>query len=365
MSSFLSTVQSTRVISSTLPATARAGPVLVGTHDGSFHCDEALAIGMLKLLPEYAESVVVRTRNPELLAQCGVVVDVGAVYDSATHRYDHHQKEFTGVLGAGYGTKLSSAGLVYKHFGHAILRHCLETNDEAFVDVCYHKLYKGFMEHIDAIDNGVPIASDGQPRYHISTSLSARVGTLNPAWNEDQSPELQNAQFVHAMALTGSEFLAAALSLKNHWWPARSIVQSAMDSRLAVHPSGQIIILPSACPWKDHLFEVEAAMGLSSTPSVEGSSSSSSSSSSSVVLYALYQDTGGSWRVQAVPVDPTSFKSRKTLPRDWCGIRDEALSALTGLPGSIFVHTGGFIGGHATKEGAIGMAVQALSLPGL
>lgn len=335
------------LVMSALPVSGSAP--MIGTHDGSFHCDEALAISMLKLLPEYQDCPVVRTRNPELLAQCSVVVDVGAVYDPANHRYDHHQKEFTGVL-EGYQTKLSSAGLVYKHFGRSILRHCLETTDEAFVDVCFHKLYKGFVEHVDAIDNGISIA-DGTPRYHISTSLSSRVGMLNPAWNEQQTADVQNSQFIEAMALTGGEFVAHMLSLAKHWWPARSIVQTAMDSRLSLHASGQIILLDSACPWKDHLFEVESVMGLT-TPEQQ-------------VLFALYQDTGGSWRVQAVPVDPTSFKSRKTLPRDWCGIRDDALSALTGQPGSIFVHTGGFIGGHQTKEGALAMAVQALSLPGL
>jgi len=181
----LGPLASTTVISANLPSSV----TLIGTHDGSFHCDEALAIGMLKLLPEYAPCPVVRTRNPELLAQCSVVVDVGAVYDPSKHRYDHHQKEFTGVL-EGYNTKLSSAGLVYKHFGHAIIRHCLQTEDEAFVNICYHKLYKGFMEHIDAIDNGISIA-DGAPRYHISTSLSSRVGTLNPAWNEEQTSEIK------------------------------------------------------------------------------------------------------------------------------------------------------------------------------
>ena len=29
-----------------------------------------------------------------------------------------------------------------------------------------------------------------------------------------------------------------------------------------------------------------------------------------------------------------------------------------GIPGSIFIHTSGFIGGHATREGALAMAVQ-------
>ena len=66
-------------ISSNTP-TGLGAEKLIGTHDGSFHCDEALAVSMLKLLPQYSDAVVVRTRNPEILAKCGIVVDVGAVY---------------------------------------------------------------------------------------------------------------------------------------------------------------------------------------------------------------------------------------------------------------------------------------------
>jgi uncharacterized UPF0160 family protein len=44
------------------------------------------------------------------------------------------------------------------------------------------------------------------------------------------------------------------------------------------------------------------------------------------VLYALYADLGGSWRIQAVPLSPNSFDSRKKLPADWCGLRDAELS---------------------------------------
>ena len=35
---------------------------------------------------------VCRTRDPKVLEQCDVVVDVGGVYDPDTHRYDHHQR---------------------------------------------------------------------------------------------------------------------------------------------------------------------------------------------------------------------------------------------------------------------------------
>ena len=102
LAKFIDTIGSTTVVSQ-LPS--EAGPT-IGTHDGSFHCDEALAISMLKCLPQFEKASVVRTRKPDVLASCYMVVDVGAVYDSAALRFDHHQREFTGVL-EGYQTKLS------------------------------------------------------------------------------------------------------------------------------------------------------------------------------------------------------------------------------------------------------------------
>lgn len=147
------------------------------------------------------------------------------------------------------------------------------------------------------------------------------------------------------MTLTGSEFLSVITGLSDSWWPARSLVADAAAARFTVHPSGQVMVLEHFCPWKDHLFELEAESG-----------------SPGSILYVLYQDTGGSWRIQAVPVDPVSFDSRKKLPDAWRGVRDEALSALVGVPGAIFVHASGFIGGHATKEGALAMAIQALDM---
>ena len=67
---------------------------LIGTHDGTFHCDEVLACSLLKMLPEYKHAEIIRSRDPEKLAECDIVVDVGGVYDPAKHRYDHHQRCF-------------------------------------------------------------------------------------------------------------------------------------------------------------------------------------------------------------------------------------------------------------------------------
>ena len=56
------------------------------------------------------------------------------------------------------------------------------------------------------------------------------------------------------------------------------------------------------------------------------------------------------------------FFNRLSLPEEWRGIRDEALSELSGICGCIFVHAGGFIGGNETREGALEMARKTLNL---
>jgi uncharacterized UPF0160 family protein len=61
-------------------------------------------------------------------------------------------------------TKLSSAGLVYLHFGRHILGQLLglPANDPV-VEVVYDKVYENFVEEVDAIDNGIN-ATDEEPR---------------------------------------------------------------------------------------------------------------------------------------------------------------------------------------------------------
>ena len=53
----------------------------IGTHSGSFHCDEALGCFLLHQTAKFAGAEIVRTRDPETLAQLDVVIDVGGVYD--------------------------------------------------------------------------------------------------------------------------------------------------------------------------------------------------------------------------------------------------------------------------------------------
>lgn len=100
----------------------------------SFHCDEALACWLLRQTATYQHSKIHRTRDTAILDTLPIIVDVGATYNPAAHRYDHHQRGFTETFSPEHPIKLSSAGLVYKHFGqsthshhsatHSLLRCC-------------------------------------------------------------------------------------------------------------------------------------------------------------------------------------------------------------------------------------------------
>jgi len=302
---------------------------------------------MLKQLPEYKYADIVRTRNPEELSKCDVVVDVGGVYDADKHRYDHHQRSFTGCMKTlcpdkPWVTKLSSAGLVYLHFGHKVISQILTTKDDDDVtNKIYDKVYENFIQEIDAIDNGIS-QSDNEPRYSITTNLSSRVSHLNPRWN-DPNPDPEK-QFHKAMNLVGEEFLDRICFYRDSWLPARSLVKEAICKRKEVDPSGEIVEFEGGgFPWKEHLCELEKDLSIE-VP----------------IKFVIYTDQNNKWRVQCVPVRPDSFENRLSLLEEWCGVRDEALSTLSGIKGCVFVHASGFIGGNETREGALNMARKTL-----
>ena len=51
------------------------------------------------------------------------------------------------------------------------------------------KVYEGFMEEIDGIDNGIS-THDGPGRYTVHTNLSRRVGNFSPRWNDPNQARL-------------------------------------------------------------------------------------------------------------------------------------------------------------------------------
>ena len=329
---------------------------------GQFHADEALAVYLLRLLPAYKSSSLIRTRDPALLKQCHTVVDVGGDYSPPDNRYDHHQRTFDATFPL-RPTKLSSAGLVYMHFGKPIIALQTRLDEESDeVDILWRKVYADFIEALDAHDNGIsvydPKDTQGLQKrfYDGGIGLGSLIGDLNAWSDKEERGELSAAQvqeaednrFLEASALMGSVFQRKLKYYHRDWLPARTEVRENYAVRLRHDREGRIMVFGKIVPWKDHLYTLEAE-----DPKQQQ------------VLYVLYpegQHEGSKWRIQAVPITKDSFESRNPLPEAWRGVRDEELDEVTGIEGGVFVHASGFIGGNKSKHGAITMAKKALEL---
>jgi uncharacterized UPF0160 family protein len=134
-------------------------------------------------------------------------------------------------------------------------------------------------------------------------------------------------------------------SIAHSWLPAQAIVKDAFEKRFEIHSSGKIVLLSQYCPFASHLLDLEQENRLKKEE---------------LPFYVLFEDTSKAWRIQAVSLEPGSFANRKPLPEPWRGVRDDALSQLTQVPGCIFVHASGFIGGAKTKESVLQLAIKAL-----
>ncbi|KAK3937402.1 metal-dependent protein hydrolase [Diplogelasinospora grovesii] len=353
-----------RLRTDSLPVTS-GDAVTIGTHNGHFHADEALAVYMLRThIPTYHNARLIRTRDPALLETCHTVVDVGGEYEPARNRYDHHQRSFNTTF-PGRPTKLSSAGLVYMHFGKEMIARRLQQDaEDETVGRIWNKLYESFIEALDAHDNGISVydpagisAAGLEKRFSDGGfTLGAMVGRLNLNWNDPQPSDpaeaqaVEDAQFLKASQRIGEEFDRDLDYYTRAWLPARALVAEAFAARPEYDPQGRIMVLKAqSCPWKDHLYTLEEEQA----------------DPNSKVLYVLYPEKptpGAKWRVQCVPVSKDSFQSRKPLPEAWRGFRDEQLDGISSIPGCVFVHAAGFIGGNKTFEGALAMAKKALEL---
>lgn len=341
-----------------------SGALAIGTHNGHFHADEALAVYLLRThIPTYASASLVRTRDPALLSTCHTVVDVGGEYDASRNLYDHHQRSFTTTF-PGRATKLSSAGLVYLHFGKEIVaRKLAVSEDNEQVGLIWNKIYESFIEALDAHDNGISVydpkaleAAGIEKKFsNGGFTLGAMVGRLNPNWNDEipsdpvAAQEMEDKRFETASQRIGEEFDRDLDYYTKAWLPARKIVEEAFAARGQYDAEGRILVFEGqSVPWKDHLYSLEEEQPNSGKP-----------------LYVLYPEKptpDAKWRVQCVPVSKDSFTSRQPLPEAWRGFRDEQLDGITGIAGGVFVHAAGFIGGNKTREGALAMAKKALGL---
>ena len=177
---------------------------VIGTHDGSFHADEIVAISLLKQLPTYSSATIRRSRSPEVWQQCQILVDVGGVYNPDRHHYDHHQRDFQQTY-PGSSILLSSAGLIYLHFADEIIDHKFTSIPSPQKKRLKNIIYYSYIQALDAIDTGTDrVPAEITPNYFDHTDLSSRINLLNHHRNVHDH-ENQMKQFLLAVKQTSQE----------------------------------------------------------------------------------------------------------------------------------------------------------------
>jgi uncharacterized UPF0160 family protein len=284
--------------------------VLVATHDGPFHADDVMAFALVRVFVD-PEARVVRTRDPARMAEADIVVDVGGVYDKATRRFDHHQASYQGPW--------SSAGMVLDWLASEG-RIDAELADQLRADP---------MEYLDAVDNGRVAPKAGVPCFPKLVEALNQPARTHAAFD---AAFLQAASFAEAW-LRGIEAAHAQVL------EARIVVKRAMDD--AVARGSRVIELEEYLPWKPVYFANDGEAHPTD--------------------YVLHPGTDGSWRVVAIPPRAGSMDQKRPLPEAWAGLTDDALEAVTGVPGSVFCHKNRFIAVFRSRDAA----VAALSRHGL
>ena len=253
------------------------------------------------------------------------------------------------------------------HYGKDIISHLTHLpTDHADTALLYEKLYDDFVEAFDANDNGISVFDATEVRnsglhrrfQDKGFSIASVVNRYNFSHKDktaDRTPEQRQAdedeRFLRASQFVGEQFTSELLDKFHSWLPARATVKEAFEDRTKHDAKGRIMVVPhkpEGVPWSDHLYALEKEQG------VEGQ-----------VLYVLFPEGGeedSKWRIRAVGIEAGGFENRKSLPDAWKGVRDEELSKVSGVPGCVFVHASGFIGGNKTFDGALAMAKKALEL---
>lgn len=273
-------------------------PRSFGTHDGTFHADEVTACALLLVFNLIDRNKIMRTRDPEKLAGCDYVCDVGGEYDPEKKRYDHHQVEYQG--------ELSSAGMVW-----------LDLLRQGIIDEpTYQFVNKSMMMGIDAHDTGRVVQLEG-----VSTFSHIIANFVPPAY--DAPKEVINQSFMQAVDFV-TLHLQRLLERYNYIKKCREKVAQVMATQ------EKYLFFDTAMPWQENFFD----LGGEEHPA----------------LFVI-MPSGDHWKLRGIPPNlEHRMQVRLPLPAEWAGLRDEKLQEVSGIPGAIFCHKGRFISVWKTKE---------------
>jgi uncharacterized UPF0160 family protein len=296
--------------------------MLIVTHGGKFHADDAWAVATLHVL--YPGADLVRTRDQAIIDSADFVIDVGGIWDPATGRFDHHQKGFSGARPS--GVPYASAGLVWRDYGArcvaalAAAHTGQQLSDESAQQIAW-AIDADIVQYLDLSDVGAAKNAPG------GYGLSAVVSGYNPNWMDEErlgygeaADAYRLAQFRRAM-----DFLADVMANAVKYRVGATLALEQVRQAEVLEGGRLLYLRNSALPW--------SSVVRKEMPKVLF-----------VISHNLYEQR----------------HMLHTVPATWAGLRDAELAAVTGVPDAGFCHNGRFIAAAKSYEGIYAMALQAL-----
>ena len=314
--------------------------MLIVTHGGKFHADDAWAVAVINVL--HPEAELVRTRDPAIIGRGDVVIDVGGIWDPATGRFDHHQKGFSGARQT--GVPYASAGLVWREYGaRCVAALAAQHTDQQLSDeTAQHIAYAidaDIVQYLDLSDVGAAKNAPG------GYGLSAVISGYNLSWLDEErlgygerADAYRLSQFRRAMDFL-IDVMANAVKYR-----VGALLALEQVRKAEVLEDGRLLYLKnSALPW--------SSVVRKEMPKV---------------LFVISHNIGEQrYMLHTVPATADTFEARADLPASWAGLRDADLAAVTGVPDAGFCHNGRFIAAAKSYDGIHAMALQALKEVGI
>ena len=288
--------------------------MIIATHDGRFHADEAFAIAALERYLN-KECQIIRTRNKQKIAEADFRIDVGMKYDPKSKDFDHHQ----GLSSRKNGVHFASFGLIWMEYGASICGGNSEIAE--FVE-------KELVYSIDAHDNGWQAVQNRDVSVGAYT-ISKMIEGLNQNWRLD----FQEDEAFHEAIEIARRVLSCVIDFAKVAIESKTLVREACEKAGSLP---YVIVEEPNLPWEGSIYNF-------ASPSI---------------LYVIFTKRDGIWRLQCLE---NNGIHRKSLPLGWRGLENASLAEETGAESAIFCLKNGFMITAKSRDDIILLAEKAIS----
>lgn len=299
----------------------------IGTHDGSFHADDVLAVAILTTI--YPNHQIVRSRDTDILNMMDILIDVGDIYDHRIKRYDHHMHNPPKDK---FDHMFSSAGLIWRHYAKTYLEaigipkdFTFEGNTFGLITSVERHIRIHWIHPIDRADNGL---NQGP------TAISEIVRSMRPI-HPERSTQRFDQLFLEAVSMVSHIFKRSCFHSADH----------VIAKTQCMHSEKKILlddkVIVSQYPFHNYKVLNTTTAHFSICPSdvYEGSE-----------LYFVVR-----------PILDLNTKSFKTpFPAEILGCRSATIEQHLGIKGVNYIHHNGHLALVNSEEEAISLCKKLL-----